>query len=226
MRMVALQVQPDAGPGYLAAWAAERRIDLTVTDATAGVLPRADEFDAAVVLGSDASWAVGARPRWMIRLLDWMNNATLAEMPLLGICFGAQALATLHGGEVLRLPEPEVGWVTLEVVQDAGLAAGPWMCWHSDYILLPDTARELARTDSSLHAFAIGNCIGVQFHPEATPETITRWISEYGDRDIRGAAGSANELLDDTANNVESARARAYALFDALVSRVGTAGVA
>src|SRR4051812_49600177 len=115
---IVLQTQADAPAGLLAEWARTRDIALSVV--------RADERDAypdprdpdfVVALGSGAS-AAGGGPEWVQDEIDWLREADAVALPVLGICFGAQALAAALGGCVHRLAGAGLGRVT-------GGTAGP-----------------------------------------------------------------------------------------------------
>src|SRR5581483_7392197 len=70
-----------------------------------GSLPDPGEFAHLVVLG--AIWSVtDTRPEraWIATELAWLRDADRAGVPVLGICFGAQALAAALGGRVERAP--------------------------------------------------------------------------------------------------------------------------
>ena len=102
-------------------------------------------------------------------------------IPILGICYGAQLLASMHGGSVVPAQEREYGTATLihEITSDllASLDARTqvWMS-HGDIIeALPSGYEVIGHTENSPFA-AIANletrCYGVQFHPEVvhTPQ--------------------------------------------------------
>ena len=74
---------------------------------------------------------------WIARELKLLRDAQAADVPILGVCFGAQALAAALGGTVSRSPRPEIGWHYVET--DAPwISPGPWFQWHSDRFTLPD----------------------------------------------------------------------------------------
>jgi GMP synthase-like glutamine amidotransferase len=215
VRILVQQAEAKAGPAYLIGWAREREIELEVVDVrTALRLPSPRGYDAAVALGAEESWAAVPRPPWMTRQLDWLDHARATAVPVLGICFGAQALATLHGGEVRPLPRPEIGWLQLELADSVDLPSGPWLSWHEDFIALPPVARELARSPVAPHIFEVSCGLGVQFHPEADTETIRSWIDDATSRDLSAFVRSPAELLADSVEHAETARVHAYGLFD------------
>jgi GMP synthase-like glutamine amidotransferase len=157
---IVLQTQDNCPPGLLDDWASRRRVALDVLRVDRWErLPRATDYDLAVVLGSTRSLTL-APEGWVARLLHWICEADATAVPILGICFGAQALA--------------------------GNARG-------------------------VQAFAIDRHVGVQFHPEATPAIVARWVSDYGPRVGR-------ELLVDLRARCRAAAPAALALFDAFAA--------
>jgi GMP synthase-like glutamine amidotransferase len=103
-------------------------------------------------------------------------------VPVLGICLGAQLLASAFGAPVYPGPRKEIGWGTLALTE-AGLAdpvvgvlaAAPDVFHlHGDTFDLPDGAVHLARTAGyPMQAFRIGaRAYGLQFHLEFTLATV------------------------------------------------------
>jgi GMP synthase-like glutamine amidotransferase len=185
-----LQTQADAPPGLLEPWAAARGLALEVVRVDRGEpLPDPRDVGFAVALGSD----------------QWLREADAAGVPVLGICFGAQALASVLGARVQRLAEPEIGWIEVES-GDAEIAAGPWVSWHEDGFELPPGATRLAGNAYGVQAFSLRRHLAVQFHPEATAEIAAAWDKE-------GRHGFSMEPAD-------AAQAAAERLFDAFAARL------
>lgn len=206
-----LQHQDDCPPGAFAHWAAARGVTLRVARADRGELPGVDA-DAVVVLGSDRS--VNDDEPWIVDELAWLRDA-VQTAPVLGICFGAQALARALGGSVAR-ETPEIDWLTLDVDPALGCSAGPWLCWHNDFITPPDDAAVLARSARAVHAFRSGKHVGVQFHPEVDAAIVEDWMraDELG-RDLARAGVDHAALRAATAEHAPRAAAASFALFDA-----------
>jgi GMP synthase-like glutamine amidotransferase len=165
----------DAPVGLLGQWAQARGVALSVIHLGGGDrLPaRLPDCTGVVVLGSEQTAFDDAVP-WLAAELALVGQALADGVPLLGICFGGQVLARALGARVYRLPQPEIGWVRL-ASQHPGLACGPWLEWHRDGFDLPPGARELATGGASVHAYAIGPHLGLQFHPEATEPITQDW---------------------------------------------------
>ena len=104
--------------------------------------------------------------------LSWCEGS----MPLLGVCYGAQLLTVMHGGEVLPSNTREYGRARLSFIDEGeSLLQGVdtnsqvWMS-HADTITrLPDGFRLISRTnDVGIAAFRANDreTFGLQFHPE------------------------------------------------------------
>jgi GMP synthase-like glutamine amidotransferase len=141
--------------------------------------PDADH-DLVVLMGSP--WSVyDARLRgWVAPELDFIRDRAGAGAPMLGICFGAQAMSAALGGSVRASDRPEYGWGTIG--SNVGeIADGPWFQFHQDEIIRPPGAEELARNRSGTQVFQIGRSLGVQFHPEMTEGLIASWCRAGAD---------------------------------------------
>jgi len=216
-RCLILQHEAGAPAGLLEPWAAARDVELhTARLDLDGGLPAPRTYDFAVVLGATPSVNDATVP-WITAELSWLREADAAGVPLLGICFGAQAIAAALGGTVRRAPRTELGWVTIDVESD-GVGAGPWLSWHRDTIDPPPGARLLARNGHGVQAYDLGPHLAVQFHPEATPQILDTWIAESPD-ELAELAIDADELRAESARHVEGARTRAVALFDGFLER-------
>ena len=88
------------------------------------------DFDAIVPMG--APWSVydeATIGTWIGAEIDFLRHALAAGVPILGICFGGQALAAALGGRVEPAPEPEIGWRLLTTRRPRLVGPGPWFQW-------------------------------------------------------------------------------------------------
>jgi GMP synthase-like glutamine amidotransferase len=176
--------------------------------------PDPRRFGAIVALGSDRSVHASPDP-WIAAQVRFLRDAHDAGVPVLGLCFGGQALAAALGATVTRAPLVEIGWIELDV--PGGLIApGPWFTWHEDAFSLPAGATPLARSAAGLQGFRLGASTGLQFHPEVDPEIVAGWV-RGGGRALADAGIDAAALLERTARLAPRAERRAMALFDALL---------
>jgi GMP synthase (glutamine-hydrolysing) len=209
MEIVVVEQQPDAPAGLLAEWATERGHGLRIVRVhAADPWPDASDVERAAVLGSDRS-VHDDPPAWVGEEIAWIRSLAAAGRPVLGLCFGGQALAAALGGEVRRASQPEIGWVDV-----GGEVGGTWFAWHFDTFSAPPGGRELGRTAAALQGFAAGPHVGLQFHPEVTPAIVDDWISAGG-RDLDSQRLDAAAIRERTAREAGRARDAAYGLFDA-----------
>lgn len=100
----------------------------------------------------------------------------LGEVPVLGICYGAQLLAFQNGGEVVRSTTREYGRAHLEAVneysplmEDVSPDSQVWMS-HGDTILSAGPNTEIICSTHDVkfagYQFQGQQTFGVQFHPE------------------------------------------------------------
>jgi GMP synthase-like glutamine amidotransferase len=156
------------------------------------------DYDVVVAMGSIRSVYESSTRPWITGELDFLQRAHAAAVPVLGICFGAQALATAQGGQVVRADRPQVGWFPLDADGASGLPNGPWMQWHYDRIEPPVAATVLAADDHCVQAFRVGRSLGVQFHPEVTRKHLAGWIGNGGATELAGLGIEPDVLLADT----------------------------
>lgn len=154
-----------------------------------GTLPAIDEVDALVVTGSTAH--VYDEAPWMRRTTSFLRRALDSGVPVLGVCFGHQLLATALGGTVERLDESAVGYRSIRL-ESAGTDSrlfdgvpGTFLAfdWHADHVsTLPPDAEILGMSDASIQAFAAQEhpAFGIQFHPEFDVDMITTVFDHEG----------------------------------------------
>jgi GMP synthase-like glutamine amidotransferase len=170
-------------------------------------LPALDGADHAVVLGSASS--VNDPDPWIARYLDWLRAADAAGVPLLGICFGAQAICAAFGGLVEAMGRYEIGWNMVEPADPEVIAAGPWLEFHGDRCLPPPQAAVLARNRVGVQAFGIGRHLAVQFHPEVDGPQVKRWLDAGSSREAERAGVDQDQLVAETISQEPAARERA-----------------
>ena len=229
--MRALVVNPD---GHCPAGMVGRRLEhhgfeldevVPVADVTHPVsdtpFPDPHDYDLIVPMGSP--WSVYDTDRigtWIGRELDLLRTAHAADIPVLGVCFGGQALAAALGGTVEAAPRPEFGWYQIRSSVPDLLAPGPWFQWHFDRFTVPEGATTLADSDSGVQAFRTGRSLGVQFHPELTTEILEGWLADADEAELRHLDGTPAGLLAETAERQEEARPHTDALVDRFLTDI------
>jgi GMP synthase (glutamine-hydrolysing) len=116
----------------------------------------------------------------------WIREALARDLPVLGICLGAQLLAKACGAKVYPNRIKEIGWYPLDLTatgqsdplfRDCGTRLTVFQ-WHGDTFDLPREAVHLAESPQCHHqAFRVGQrAYGLQFHIEMTAEMVDDWL--------------------------------------------------
>jgi GMP synthase-like glutamine amidotransferase len=205
--------------GYVNRWLEERgaeqdvfRIDVEQREI------EARDFDLIVSLGSELA-AFDDSILWLEREQRLLRAAAQADIPVLGVCFGGQLLARALGGQSLRGNRSEIGWRPVRSNDPSLVPEGPWLQWHFDTFTPPPGSRLIADTAVGPQAYTIGRSLGLQFHPEVTPEIMDAWVAVYRDELDREGV-DPDRLLEETHRRADQSRAAAWALFDAFLQRV------
>lgn len=157
--------------------------------------------DGLVLLGGLSDCHDRVRYPWLPAVHAVLRDAVARQIPVLGICLGHQILAEAFGGEV-EVAHPagrEEGPVDVEWLGDAAhdpvlgrlARSAPWTVLpasHADAVVrLPSGAVRLARSARyAVQAFRYNSALGVQFHPEASPDLMASWTTADPHR-LRGA---------------------------------------
>lgn len=188
--------------------------------------PPPSEFDLVVPMG--APWSVDDQATigpWIGAELDMLRDAHADGVPVLGICFGGQALSVALGGGVTRAVSWEIGWTEVVTADPALVTHGPWFQFHKDAMALPPGATEVAANRVCSQAWVLGRTLAVQFHPELTLSTLDMWLDNGAVDPVEAHGLEVEEVRRQTAAMEEDARRRTGALVDAFLDRVATAPV-
>ncbi len=219
LRALIIQHESATPPGVLSEWLDELgadvdvfRIDLEVRDV--------DPCDYHVIasLGSQYPAFDDSLP-WIEREKRLFLDATEADVPILGLCFGGQLLARVLGGECYRGELSEVGWLPLRSRNVELVPGGPWFQWHFDTFSLPPGAALIADTDAGPQVFVVGRSLGVQFHPEVTPEIMVAWVKAYP-HELAEVGVDPDALLEETHRIADASRQIALQLFERFADEV------
>jgi GMP synthase (glutamine-hydrolysing) len=150
----------------------------------------AASYGAIMVFGGSMHPDQDEQHAWLEREESFLRDALAGDVPVVGVCLGAQMLARAAGGSVGPAPEPEIGWFDVELTpegrDDPVLGVLPPRTeafqWHSYTFGVPETGTELARSAVCTQAFrAGGRAWGLQFHAEVTLAMVRTWTAEEDD---------------------------------------------
>lgn len=169
-----------------------------------------DECDGWIITGSACS-CYDDHP-WITRLMELIRELNTRKIPLLGICFGHQAIAYALGGEIFKSDQGwGVGVRTFDIVNYE-----KWMSpklvdnkcsllfSHQDQVMkLPADAIQLGRDSfCENQIYSIGKHIfSIQGHPEFSCEFAkSRYLARagaIGEEKVKTAVDSLNKPTDD-----------------------------
>jgi GMP synthase (glutamine-hydrolysing) len=149
-----------------------------------------------IVMGGPMSVYQTDRYPWLRDEIRLIEDAAKSNLPVLGVCLGAQIVAAALGAKVDRNPAgKEIGWHPIRLHDSAkddrlmrGLPATmtPFH-WHGDIFELPPGALSLASSEKTpCQAFRHGDkTYGFQFHLEVTHESVAAMATAFAKELVR-----------------------------------------
>ncbi len=192
LRIHSFQHVPFEGLGSIAGWVKRHNHSLTGTQffEPDHPLPFMEEIDWLIVLGGPMGVHDEDTHPWLKAEKAFIREMIQAGKVVVGICLGTQLIAHVLGARVYPNPEKEIGWFPVQFMnRKTPLLEGlpeqlTVFHWHSDTFELPAGALHFSRTDACPHqAFLYGQkVLGLQFHLEATPETVRQMLEHGGEK--------------------------------------------
>ena len=187
MRALVIMHVENEGPGVFGNLLEAAGIEVRVARLHLGDdLPGAGEVDAALSMGGPMNVYEEEHYPFLRDETRFLQDAAARDLPVLGICLGAQMIAKAAGAAVTRNPVEEVGWRTVDLT-DVGLADPlfrglppvlPVFQWHGDTFAVPDGGALLATgVDCHNQAFRFRRSYGLQFHLEADRALLAAWFA-------------------------------------------------
>lgn len=191
-KVLVVEHQTDAGIGFLGECLDRNNVATTIVGPVAGIeIPESGAgFDGVIVLGGSPGPTDDEAAPWLPRVRSLISSALEHELPLLGLCLGAELLAVVAGGTVSAMPAgSEKGLtdmtMTSHAAEDVLFSNLPvnvrGVQWHSLEIssLPPGTVSLCTSSSCANQAFRVGtNAWGLQFHPEVLTETTNKWVND------------------------------------------------
>ncbi len=158
-------------------------------------------YDAVMIFGGAMHPDQDAEHPWLAEEASFIRAALDDEVPLLGVCLGAQLIARAVGASVGPASTAEVGWHGVQL-NDAGCddpVTGVLprrfdaFQWHYYTFELPGEAELLATSETAHQAYRLGERTwGIQFHAEVTRHMLDRWFVS-GAAELPDPAGTQAE---------------------------------
>ena len=179
--------------------------------------PKVENYDGLIILGGPMNVDEVDRYPNMLTEMDCINTAIENDIPVLGICLGAQLIAKALGAEVYRNPKIEIGWYDVtptragkrdNLLSNFGGTQKIFQ-WHGDTFDLPEGAVHLASSRYCKNqAFRYrDNVYAFQFHLEVEKKLIERWLRVPENKKlIQNSKGEIdpNVIIEETPKYIEN----------------------
>lgn len=192
MRIHTLQHVPFEGPANFAQWFSSRGHSMASTPIyeNGASLPPLDSFDFLLIMGGPMSVNDEREFPWLADEKRFVEKAVNAGKTIVGVCLGAQMIASVLGSRVYRNREKEIGWFPVRLT-DEGLKSplfkgfpGQFTVfhWHGETFDIPAGASRLAESSACANqAFEYGGrVVGLQFHMETDAPGAGKLIENCG----------------------------------------------
>lgn len=190
MRAHYLQHVPFEGLGSIGAWLNRSGYEVTATRLyDSDALPAVEEVDFLMVMGGPMSVNDEDDYPWLVAEKAFVAEVVRSGKPVLGICLGAQLIASALGGRVYPNAEKEIGWFPVQAAPESDGTCFTFppsaevFHWHGETFDPPPGATRLAYSDACRNqAFQLGDrVIGLQFHLETTPQSAKDIVANCRD---------------------------------------------
>jgi GMP synthase (glutamine-hydrolysing) len=176
------------GFGTLEAFLRCQRFSINTVKFCEGEMPpaKARQFAAIVTIGKSMGAQDKNRYLFLRKEAELLEQAMESNIPILGVCLGAQMIARACGVSTVKATGQDIGWknvfVTNEGKRDILFQGLPnvlkvFHC-HEETFEIPHGGLLLATSSGCPHqAFRYGNAYGLQFHVEITSEILMEWFN-------------------------------------------------
>lgn len=189
MRVYVLQHVPFEELGNIQPWLVQHNTEIHYCRLYANdPLPDVNETDLLIVLGGPMSVNDESHYPWLVAEKAFLAQAIAAEKPIVGICLGAQLIASCQGARIYSNYAKEIGWFDITAVAASGdvlrlPATMHVFHWHGETFELPTNAVLLASSVAcNNQIFQLGQrVIGLQCHLETTADNARSMVLHCAD---------------------------------------------
>jgi GMP synthase-like glutamine amidotransferase len=187
LRIRCLMHVPFEGPGIIADWSRQHHHRMEYTRFYEGdALPKQSEVDMLVIMGGPMDAIHPEALPWMVEEMQWISDFLGQGKPVLGICLGAQMIASSLGAKIFPGEHKEIGWHNLQFLSALGEfrifpelpATRKVFHWHGDTFTIPDGATRIASSGAFPNQGFIYDhrVMALQFHLEVTPPGVKELV--------------------------------------------------
>ncbi|MBN1765231.1 MAG: type 1 glutamine amidotransferase [Sedimentisphaerales bacterium] len=231
MRIHSLEHVPFEDSAHIGVWARGKRYAVTRTAFYRNeTLPELNALDALVIMGGPMNVYEYRLYPWLRREKEFISEAIAGGKVVIGVCLGAQLVANVLGGRIIRNPHKEIGWFEVSLTPEAQNSAvfsrlpqtfNPFH-WHGDTFTIPPGAQRMAGSHAcAKQAFQYGrNVFGLQFHLEYSRESIEKMLAEDELKEAGDFIQTPDQMRTDVDQKVNRSRELLYQFLDAIEEKV------
>lgn len=200
-RLCVLQHADDEGLGSMHRWFSEHNFQITTIRIDKGEpLPPHQSYDWLVLMGGPMGVYEEAQYPWLAQEKEWLRQAIEAEKRILGICLGAQLIASALDSQVYPHETLEIGWHPIFRTDPSASwlpEKAQLLSWHGDCFDLPQGAKAFASSEiTPCQGFSYSRRVwALQFHVEADESTVDAFLEAGGGDLPRGEYVQSLEQL-------------------------------
>lgn len=194
LKIHCLQHVPYEGLAQIQAWIDEKGHALTFTRFFENQrLPAADTFDWLIIMGGPMGVNDTEKFPWMGEEKELISTCIEKNKTILGICLGAQLIASVLGAKVFPNQQKEIGWYPVQNPVFSSSVPPVFQIseslnvfhWHGDTFELPQGALHLYKSEACENQGFLynNNVLGLQFHFEVTVQSMAGMV-KHGKKEI------------------------------------------
>lgn len=220
---------PFEEPGLITDWVEREACHLKYTRLyNNDTLPDPDTVDMLIIMGGPMNVLDFHIHPWMKDEVDWVSNFLGSGKAILGICLGAQIIATALGSDVYPGKEKEIGWHSIRFLPGLGEfkickklpSARKVFHWHGDTFDIPKGAIRIAESNLFPNQGFIyeKRVIALQFHLEVGPKNVEDLVENCRDELLPGPYIQNEKELRDETRFIDENRVLLFNILDYLGS--------
>ena len=228
MQVHFFQHVPFEGLAYIAEWAHNRNISLRkIALYENEPLPTLNPCDTLIVMGGPMGAIDEQAYPWLKKEKQFIEKAIETDMIVIGICLGAQIIASVLGARVFKNVHKEIGWFSVNKIPTADqFVLGKSLPerfmafhWHGDTFDMPSGAVHLAESTACRNqGFVYQNrIVALQFHLESTRPSIEALIENCGSELISSPFIQSTEMIRQGYHHIEPSNSLMAGLMDKII---------
>ena len=177
-------------PGYLCTYFDKKNIPYQKINIIKNKISEIDLNTTSGLVFMGGPYSVNGNHHWLADEINLIKRAIEQELPLMGVCFGAQLISKALGATISTASIMETGWHQISLDTSSLSAAPPLNLdnsfeafeWHEDTFTIPAGANPIFKgLNLPNQGYVYGKILCMQFHLEMTEHMIHEWLGRYND---------------------------------------------